>query len=1012
MAKLPVNLSGQGGLGPNFYGDDDMVTPQPHLRYEGQDGQMANGLFNPFLRKGYLSPCTSSLTTITPSSALTQVLASVQHDSVNNDVYFGERANVIYKAVGLNDTTLDKQIETDANTVIHDLEIYEINSIRKLFYTYVTDEVFLRTDSILITDWFSLALRLVPQSTNNPQVIVSEQRNSSATTQTDSITVPNDSDMAGIVIVSTVGGTTSGVTFGGNAMVNAGTYTSLQSGVTVEHTAWYYKGIIAGAQDVVVSKTGTSSTTILAINNAATVAIANLTPTHGTSNLIRGVLDVADDSAYLQYTFSTPTNWNVTGASAGGTYDPTTQTGAAQFAYRIGNDGTKLYAAGGSNIIYQYTLSTAWDITTATYDTVSYDHTAIISGTLKTIRFSSDGAKMYLHEFSEEEIFQYTLSTPWDISTATYDTVSFVPGGDITNLDSFVFNSTGTALYATVRRSAEYNPRWIYQYTLATPWDIDTISYSGNRFDLSSSYSFTAIDIDLGNDDALVYFDIFSPANLYTIYRWKFDELDPGNIAKLSNTGDFLALGNADSNFQMEPIGTRLTKRNNSTAVLGEYDFVQGLNGSLNSSQSIVEVFNSSGKSHLTSYTEVVPRLLQCGIAQLPVFGIYDNNWLTETLQTFESSASTYNFMRSADNGFLYIFAQNKVHKVDGTRTGGLNGVITPQVLVFPEYFTITDAVDYRSNMYMVVHQTVVDITDSTSNNYAVPCGVYVWNRKSTVVSVNDYFTIEGVREIKKIYVAPDGSLRLIVISSSGLTQIRQFTGSTFQVLKELGIGAYPVYPDSLDINNNKATWIAPDGNIYCHGAIRTGMPDILTKLIQLKAPGDTTVDLAENIISGALFYGSSPQTASTGFRSDKQPLVFCYNDGAYKIRKAYPFDLTDGANANQVPVQGDVYTQVLNLGSLCQVNYIHLVMETTGTASSTTIGTVKIYRDAGTTPINTTLITAKDVARGFKYIKIGKTDVHSLQIEIEWATATGTLANQFRPAYAIVDYEPTTKYK
>src|SRR5690606_21027429 len=139
------DLSGKGGLGPNFYGDDDMVTPQPQLRYEGRDGEMADGIFNPFLRKGYLSPATSSQTTVTPSPSLSQILGCVQFDDISNTLIFGERSNKLYQAEGLADTTLTKVLETEEGTTIHDLEVYEINGNRKLFYSYVTNENVLTT---------------------------------------------------------------------------------------------------------------------------------------------------------------------------------------------------------------------------------------------------------------------------------------------------------------------------------------------------------------------------------------------------------------------------------------------------------------------------------------------------------------------------------------------------------------------------------------------------------------------------------------------------------------------------------------------------------------------------------------------------------------------------------------------------------------------------------------------------------------------------------------------------
>jgi hypothetical protein len=386
-----------------------------------------------------------------------------------------------------------------------------------------------------------------------------------------------------------------------------------------------------------------------------------------------------------------------------------------------------------------------------------------------------------------------------------------------------------------------------------------------------------------------------------------------------------------------------------------------------------------------------------------------NDSWLTSTVDTYETTNAENNFIRTADNSFAYIFAGNKVHKIDGTTTGGVEGKVTPQVLVFPTYYTIADAIDYRANIYIAINQNV---QDANNINHTIPAGVYVWDRFSNEVRMRDYIALSGIQQIKRIFIAHDGSLRLITVASNGLTQVRVFNGSTFEVQYELGIGAAPGYIDSLSSDDSKTLWIAPDGNMYAIGAVRPSTPELLTKLIQMKAPGATTPTLAQNMQAGALLYGSSAQTADNGYRTDKQAIITSYNDGTVKLNKWYPFDLKDGSNTAQTVGQGDVYSQVRFFPYLAQVNYIHFVFAAQNTSGSTHVATVKVYRDQQSTPINTTNITADDLGRGFKYIKVGKTDVHSLQMELEWVTSGSMLTNQLHPAYASVDYEPTPKLK
>ena len=70
----------------------------------------------------------------------------------------------------------------------------------------------------------------------------------------------------------------------------------------------------------------------------------------------------------------------------------------------------------GSNTVYQYSLSTAWDVSTASYDSVSFGLTgqeASVSG----IRFKPDGTKMFIVGYSGDSVYEYSLSTAWDAST-------------------------------------------------------------------------------------------------------------------------------------------------------------------------------------------------------------------------------------------------------------------------------------------------------------------------------------------------------------------------------------------------------------------------------------------------------------------------------------------------------------------------------------------------------------------------------------------------------------------
>lgn len=144
------------------------------------------------------------------------------------------------------------------------------------------------------------------------------------------------------------------------------------------------------------------------------------------------------------------------------------------------SDGTKMYTIGTSESrVYQYSLSTAWDASTASYDSVNYSYSSQ-STSARGLFFKSDGTKMYIPNNSTNIIYQYSLSTAWDISTASYDNKSANLSTQIGSLHDFTLTSDGTTLFAADVDSE------VYQYTLSTAHDISTASYASKTLDTSS----------------------------------------------------------------------------------------------------------------------------------------------------------------------------------------------------------------------------------------------------------------------------------------------------------------------------------------------------------------------------------------------------------------------------------------------------------------------------------------------------------------------------------------------
>jgi sugar lactone lactonase YvrE len=124
-------------------------------------------------------------------------------------------------------------------------------------------------------------------------------------------------------------------------------------------------------------------------------------------------------------------------------------------------DGTGFYIVGAvTDSVYQYSLSTAWDLSTASYASKSFSVQSQAGGP-SGVFFKSDGTKMYVvndGSGATNAVYQYSLSTAWDVSTASYDSVTYSVATQADAPRELFFSSDGTKMYI-----ADSNNTTVYQ---------------------------------------------------------------------------------------------------------------------------------------------------------------------------------------------------------------------------------------------------------------------------------------------------------------------------------------------------------------------------------------------------------------------------------------------------------------------------------------------------------------------------------------------------------------------
>lgn len=225
-----------------------------------------------------------------------------------------------------------------------------------------------------------------------------------------------------------------------------------------------------------------------------------------------------EDGYVWQYSLSTA--WDVSTAS----YESkkyTTLGAEAISGIDFKSDGTVMFAfegnGGGDRKMYSVPLSTAWDISTAGSATAS---TLIINqalaGEYYGLHFKPDGTKFYMAADSgsggNNYIFEYTLSTAYDVSTITYTDVYVVEG--VATLRGLMLNDDGTKLF-TVDNGQDY----ILEHTLSTAYDLTTASYSKHHYIQTEVFISTGSALAFGDSGKKFYMGSRSVSNAVTQFR-------------------------------------------------------------------------------------------------------------------------------------------------------------------------------------------------------------------------------------------------------------------------------------------------------------------------------------------------------------------------------------------------------------------------------------------------------------------------------------------------------------
>ena len=188
-------------------------------------------------------------------------------------------------------------------------------------------------------------------------------------------------------------------------------------------------------------------------------------------------------------------------------------------------DGTRMFIAGFSaNRVIQYTLSTPFDISEATFLTNSFCNIGgeALDGT--NIEFNSDGTKFFLTDMADDDVEIYSLTTAYDISTCVSQGNKSFTLDSSPNLRAITFSNDGKNIYLLDRASNGH----VFQYSLSSPYDLSNetlvknfspsggglIANGGDVRGIKFSSDGSKMYITTGEGDTINEYSLSTPFNL------------------------------------------------------------------------------------------------------------------------------------------------------------------------------------------------------------------------------------------------------------------------------------------------------------------------------------------------------------------------------------------------------------------------------------------------------------------------------------------------------------------
>lgn len=205
-------------------------------------------------------------------------------------------------------------------------------------------------------------------------------------------------------------------------------------------------------------------------------------------------------------------------------------------------DITKLYFFNQNVLqmdIHQYSITDINDFSTISSDSKTFSFTR--NGQVYASSFKPDGSLFYILSSGDDGVVrQFSMSTPWDISTAVDESISIdlkTLASESKDIYSFSIDYDFDKIYSIACESENYD---IHQYSIADYGDISLTTYDNKKKNITGIINPAHMSINLDMDQIMITSDWTFPSynNICYVFGYR------GDVTSLSYNGTSNSFGN------------------------------------------------------------------------------------------------------------------------------------------------------------------------------------------------------------------------------------------------------------------------------------------------------------------------------------------------------------------------------------------------------------------------------------------------------------------------------------